>query len=219
MAGGIHLAQEATGTERRTPSGSGNVSSGAILIVDSHESARASIASVLERLGIPIAVTSTGEEAVELAERERPAAVITEVLLPSICGYELCRVLKDRFGPSLPVIFLSRLRTHPADRVAGLLLGADDYLVQPVHPDELLVRVNRCLQTRQQGGGALAQLTNREEEVLHLLTEGLHQTEIAARLVITPRTVAKHVEHILHKLGVHTRTQAVALALRERATA
>jgi DNA-binding NarL/FixJ family response regulator len=51
------------------------------------------------------------------------------------------------------------------------------------------------------------------------LTEGLHQTEIAARLVITPRTVAKHVEHILHKLGVHTRTQAVALALRERATA
>jgi DNA-binding NarL/FixJ family response regulator len=174
---------------------------------------------VLERLGVPVVAASTGEEALELAERERPTAVITEVLLPTISGYEVCRVLKDRYGASLPVIFVSRLRTHPADRVAGLLLGADDYLVQPVQPDELLVRVRRCLQAPAQGTSTLSQLTYREEEVLQLLTDGLHQAEIAERLVITQRTVAKHVEHILHKLGVHTRAQAVAVALRRRLTA
>jgi DNA-binding NarL/FixJ family response regulator len=61
-----------------------------------------------------------------------------------------------------------------------------------------------------------AGLTLREQEVLGLLADGLQQSEIATRLVITPRTVAKHVEHVLRKLGVHTRTQAVALALRDK---
>jgi DNA-binding NarL/FixJ family response regulator len=194
-------------------------SSGPILVVDSHASTRASIASVLEHLHVPVVAAATGEQALAIAEQERPAAVVTEVLLPSICGYELCRVLKDRYGAGLPVIFVSRLRTHAADRVAGLLLGADDYLVQPIQPDELLVRVRRCLPTQHHGDIALADLTRREQEVLQLLTDGLDQAEIAERLFITQRTVAKHVEHILPKLGVHTRAQAVAVALRNHAAA
>jgi DNA-binding NarL/FixJ family response regulator len=184
--------------------------------VDADPTARAAIASALERLDLPVFEVATGEQAIEVAELERPAVVVTEVLLPNISGYELCRVLKERHGDELPVIFLSRLRTHPADRVAGLLLGADDYLIQPVHPDELLVRVRRLVRTPRQTSVSLAGLTLREQEVLGLLTDGLHQAEIAARLLITPRTVAKHVEHILHKLDVHTRAQAVALALRDQ---
>ena len=58
-------------------------------------------------------------------------------------------------------------------------------------------------------------LTKREIDVLSLLAEGLTQAEIAEKLVISPRTVGKHIEHTLAKLGVHSRTQAVALALRE----
>jgi len=189
---------------------------GPILIVDDDEGDRAALAQALRRLGWPVVEAVTGEQAIEIAEQERPAAVVTEVLLPAISGYELCHALKDRHGAGMPVIFVSALRTHPADRVAGLMIGADDYLAKPVHPDELLVRVRRLIEPAQPGSLARARLTVREQEVLQLLTDGLHQAEIAARLVITPRTVAKHVEHILYKLGVHTRTQAVALALRDQ---
>jgi DNA-binding CsgD family transcriptional regulator len=80
---------------------------------------------------------------------------------------------------------------------------------------ELVVRVRRLLGVAALGGFAGADhLTPRERDVLALLTEGLSQVEIAARLFITERTVAKHIEHILAKLGVHTRAQAVARALR-----
>lgn len=186
-----------------------------ILIVDDDRTDRVAVASALGRLCRPLIEAATGELAIELAQRERPAAVITEVLLPTISGYEVCRALKDRYGSGLPVIFVSGLRTHPADRFAGLLIGADDYLVKPIHPDELVVRVRRLMEKSEGSNVDRAGLTRREQEVLELLAVGMHQAEIAQRLVITQRTVAKHVEHILHKLGVHTRAQAVAVALRE----
>jgi two-component system nitrate/nitrite response regulator NarL len=203
-------------TDRETPLAPTNASTsiGPILLVDD-DGPRAVLVQALEHLGWPLAEARTGERAIEIAELQRPAAVVAEVLLPGISGYELCRVLKDRYGTGLPVIFVSTRRTHSADRVAGLLVGADDYLVQPVHPDELLVRVRRLIEATQPRSVARARLTLREQEVLQLLSDGLHQAEIAARLVITSRTVAKHLEHILYKLGVHTRAQAVAVALRD----
>ncbi|MFL5842445.1 MAG: response regulator [Thermoleophilaceae bacterium] len=205
-------------TDAGTPAAPDNASAsvGPVLVVHDDDGERAALVHALAHLGWRLAEAASGERAIELAGRERPAAVITEVFLPGVSGYELCRVLKDRYGAGMPVIFVSGRRTHPADRVAGLLIGADDYLVTPVHPDELLERVRRLIEPSGRRRVARARLTLREEEVLELLTEGLHQTEIAARLVITPRTVAKHVEHILHKLGVHTRAQAVAVALRDQ---
>jgi DNA-binding NarL/FixJ family response regulator len=193
--------------------GFGPPSAGCVVIVDEDGEARAAVIDALGRLGRPLFVAATGEDALEVAERERPAAVITEVLLPAMSGYELCRALKERYG-DLPVIFVSGQRTHVADRVAGLLIGADEYLVKPVHPDELRVRVERLITRSEAPHEPHSCLTPREVEVLELLTEGFHQAAIAERLVIAPRTVGKHVEHILAKLGVQTRTQAVALALR-----
>jgi DNA-binding NarL/FixJ family response regulator len=105
--------------------------------------------------------------------------------------------------------------------VAGLLLGADDYLVKPFEADELLARLRRSLRRhkvlrafRNGAPSPLAALTVRESEVLALLAEGLTQAEIATRLVLSPRTVGTHIQHILSKLEVHNRAQAVALALR-----
>jgi DNA-binding NarL/FixJ family response regulator len=166
----------------------------------------------LESAGYATRGTSSGEKALRLLTDQRPTAAVIEVLVPGICGYELCRLIRERHGRDVPVFLTSARRTEPADRAAALLLGADDLLAKPVRSDELLARVGRAVPSPAPAGAA--RLTRREREVMELLAEGLSEEAIAGRLVIAPRTVAKHVEHILGKLGVHSRAQAVAVALR-----
>jgi DNA-binding NarL/FixJ family response regulator len=186
-----------------------------ILVADDDPDSRRVIAEGLSRAGHATALAADGDEALAMAAHDRPALVITEVLLPGASGYEVCHTVKDWYGAQVPVILMSDRRTEPADRVAGLLIGADDYVAKPVLAAELIVRVRRLLGVPQAGVySRVDMLTPRERDVMVLLTEGLSQVEIADRLVITPRTVAKHIEHILRKLHVHTRAQAVALALR-----
>jgi two-component system nitrate/nitrite response regulator NarL len=185
-----------------------------ILIVDGDHLSRGLMSRVLKRVGYITCEAETGEEALATAKRARPALVVLEVLLPGVSGFEVCRELKDEFGEALPIIFVSGTRTDSGDRVAGLLVGGDDYLVKPFDPNELLARVRRLLPARLAGGETTRKLTRRELEVLSLLVEGLNQPEIAEKLFISPKTVGKHIEHILAKLGVHNRAQAVALAVR-----
>ena len=186
-----------------------------ILIVDDDVESRALIARLLRRLGYSTHELATGEGALEAAQRERPALVLLEVRLPDTSGYEVCRELRDEFGETLPIVFLSRDRAERSDQVAGLLVGADDYVVKPFAPDELLARVRRLLaRSKAPASPVVAGLTKREHEVLSLLAEGFPQAEIASRLSVSPKTVAKHIEHVLSKLGVHSRTEAVAFALR-----
>jgi two-component system nitrate/nitrite response regulator NarL len=186
-----------------------------ILIVDDDRQSRLLISRVLKRAGYSTYVAQTGEEALATAKLERPALVIVEALLPGVSGYEVCRELKDEFGETLPIVFVSGNRTEPGDRVAGLLVGGNDYLVKPFDPNELLARVRRLLSAALVGGGTAHKLTQRELDVLSFLVGGLSQSEIAEKLFISPKTVAKHIEHILAKLGVHSRAQAVAVAVRD----
>jgi len=186
-----------------------------ILIADNDRQSRMLISHALNRAGYTTYLAKTGEEVLAAAKRERPALVIVEPLLPGVSGYEVCRELKDEFGETLPIIFVSRNRTEPGDRVAGLLVGGDDYLVKPLDPNELLARVRRLLPAALAGERTARGLTRRELDVLSLLVDGLSQPEIAAKLFVTPKTVGKHIEHILAKLGVHSRAQAVAVAVRD----
>jgi two-component system, NarL family, nitrate/nitrite response regulator NarL len=186
-----------------------------ILIVDDDPHSRTLISLVLKRAGYTTCEAETGEEALAEAKRTRPALVVLETLLPGVSGYEVCRELKDEFGEALPIVFVSGTRTESSDRVAGLLVGGNDYLVKPFDPNELLARVRRLLPASLTGPETARKLTRREIEVLLLLVEGLSQSEIAEKLFISPKTVGKHLEHILAKLGVHSRAQAVALAVRD----
>jgi two-component system, NarL family, nitrate/nitrite response regulator NarL len=186
-----------------------------ILIVDGDRHSRTLMSGVLKRVGYTTYEAETGEEALAVAKGERPALVVLEVLLQGVSGYQVCRELKDEFGEALPIVFVSGTRTEPGDRVAGLLVGGDDYLVKPFDPNELLARVRRLLPAPLADGRTARKLTRRELEVLSLLVDGLSQSEMAEKLFISPKTVGKHIEHILAKLGVHNRAQAVALAVRD----
>jgi DNA-binding NarL/FixJ family response regulator len=190
-------------------------------VVDDNDLFRTWAREVLERAGFDVAEAADADGTFESVERTRPHLVLLDVRLSVTSGYEIHRELSDRYAGSIPVIFISGERTEPYDRAAGLLLGADDYLVKPVDPDELVNRVRRSLRWRRNGNGHVpaasepfAELTAREREVLSLLASGMSTTQIATELVITPRTTGTHIQHILGKLGVHNRAQAVAVAHR-----
>lgn len=184
-----------------------------VLVVDDDAPTRAFVADVLGAVGIATRLAASGQEAIELAREERPSAVLLDISMPGISGYETCHQMRQLYGPSLPIVFVSGERVEAYDRAAGLLLGADDYLLKPLSEDELLARM-RTLIARAEAEAV--PLTPREREVINLLAEGLSGREIAERLVIAPSTAAKHIEHVVGKLGVRSRSQAIAKAYRLR---
>ena len=179
----------------------GNGSCGhSILVADGDADCRALVSELFGRVGLFTREASSGYEALELAESSRPSLVLLDVELPGMSGYETCRELRNLYGETLPLILLSGTRVEALDRIAGLLIGADDYIVKPFDPGELLARARLLL--RRNGNGqehrnghspSLDSLTPREREVLDLLAEGRSQDEIAQELFITPKTVATHI--------------------------
>ena len=198
-----------------------NDAGGGILVVDDDEGFRSFVGDLFEGIGYATRELSSGAEVLAAVDEAVPEAIVLDIQLPGLNGYEICRELRKRYGDSIAIIFISGERTEPLDRAGGLLIGADDYLVKPVDPGELIARVIRLLDRTPSNGdaaspnGKLESLTQRENEVLDLLAEGLTQEEIADRLVISPKTAATHIQRILSKLGVRSRAQAVALVLRE----
>ena len=191
---------------------------GPVLVVEDDARQRTLLRELLQRIGLEVVEAEDGESALRSAARQPPSLVLLDVRLPIVGGYEVCHELRERYGDELPIVFVSGARVESEDRAAGIMLGADDYITKPFDPDELLARVRRLLRN---GRGAIDrsrrrtpfdELTPRELEVLELMAAGLEQAEIARRLVISPRTVGTHIQHILEKLDVRSRAQAVALA-------
>jgi DNA-binding NarL/FixJ family response regulator len=185
-----------------------------VLIADNDDSARILLSRILRNAGYEPLEAAGGEEALDLARLHNPAAAVLEIPLDVLSGYEVCSALKVEFGAGFPVIFLTGSRTEPYDRVGGLLLGADDYMTKPYVPGELLVRLRNLLHRRADAKAARFshRLTRREHEVLALMAEGLQQRDMAHRLVVSPKTIASHVENVLRKLGAHSQAQAIAIA-------
>ena len=165
-------------------------------------------------------IAASGEEALKIAKEETPLVVLLDIQLPDLNGYEVCGALRDRLGQTAAIAFVSGARTEPIDISSGLLLGADDYIVKPFEPSELLARVGALMRRVTEKDRRMTvepgNLTSRELEILGLLADGLSQGDIAERLCISPKTVGTHFEHILGKLGVHSRAQAVAAAYRHQ---
>jgi DNA-binding NarL/FixJ family response regulator len=202
------------GFSRKRPGG-GMSDFSTVLVVESDEVTRRLVTAEVARLGFACSAADSSETALAAVEDE-PVLAIVAVELPGLNGLGLLHALHERFE-DLPIILISSKHADPVGRAAGLMLGADDYLVKPLDPAELAARMRRSLRRsdRPLGNYHIGDLSPREREILLLLAEGKTEAEIAAALVLSPKTVATHIQNMLRKLGVHSRTQAVVAAYRE----
>lgn len=122
----------------------------AILIVEDEPSIAEVVSLYLKRAGYQVAVAANGQAALDALGRRLPDLVILDIMLPQVDGFSVARWLRDR--SDVPIIMLTA-RREEVDRIAGLELGADDYVVKPFSPQELVSRVRAVLR-RTRGGAA-----------------------------------------------------------------
>jgi two-component system response regulator RegX3 len=120
-----------------------------ILLVEDEESITTPLVEALRREGFDTAVSATAGESLALADRVKPDLVLLDVMLPDGSGFDVCRELRAR--SRVPIIMLTA-RGEEADRVAGLELGADDYVVKPFSARELVARVRAVLRRVAEAG-------------------------------------------------------------------
>jgi DNA-binding NarL/FixJ family response regulator len=207
-----------------------------IVVADDHQVVRTGFAELLgTQPDFTVSGTARdGAEAVELCRQTRPDVILMDVRMPVMDGIEATRQLTASGGDAPRVLILT---TFDLDEYVydALRAGASGFLLKDVTAERLFdaVRVVAAGEallapavTRRlisefakqrprppaPSPAALAVLTRRETQVLRLVAEGLSNTEIAARLVVTDETVKTHVSRILSKLGLRDRTQAVVTA-------
>ncbi|MCH8115785.1 MAG: response regulator transcription factor [Chloroflexi bacterium] len=205
-----------------------------VLIVDDHDIVRAGIRMLLDAQPdmAVIGEASDGKEAIEMAGSMKPDVVLMDISMPGTTGIEATRAIK-KANSRIEIVGLTM---HAEDRYFFQLLqaGASGYVVKGAAPRELLEAVRAASRgeayihpslqrkligdyvSRTEGSdqaSMLADLTERELEVLRLIVDGLTSREIAESLVISPNTVERHRQNIMSKLGLHNRAELVRYAI------
>jgi DNA-binding NarL/FixJ family response regulator len=202
-----------------------------VLIVDDQPLARAGFKAVLEATGAieVVAEAQDGEQALELARRHDPDVVLMDVRMPGMDGIEATRrmprqkvLILTTFGLDDYIIEALRagasgflLKDAPVDELIRAVrsVAAGDAQLSPAVTRRLLDQVARRLPAAvERDTEGLAQLTEREREVLRLLSAGMSNAEIANALVVSEPTVKTHVSSVLQKLRLRDRVQAVIYA-------
>jgi len=202
-----------------------------VLVVDDHAMVRRGLATFLKVFDdLELAgEAASGQAAVQLCVQLKPDVVLMDMVMPDMDGASATRLIR-RQSELIQVIALTSF-TEEILVQSALQAGAIGYLLKDVSADELAQAIRAAHAGRATLSPEAAQalvhaagqppkpgldLTERERAVLALMVEGLNNTQIAARLTVSPSTVKSHVSSILSKLGVASRTEAVTLALRNR---
>ena len=206
-----------------------------VLLVDDHRTFAEALAVAfrLEK-DLAVRVVSTGTEAVAAAGREPPDVVLMNIEVPGLGGVETIRRLRESH-PAAQVIVLSG---HEEDlfKARAVEAGAVGYvskftpvddipeMVRRVHRGEHVIdrqeaaRLLRVLRRRRHQESTerqrVGRLTERQQQILQMMADGASPKEIAARLNLSPYTLRTHVQNILTRLSVHTKTEAMAMAIR-----
>ncbi len=114
-----------------------------ILLVDDEPNIIELAQLYLEREGYRIITASNGKAALDAVEKQRPALMVLDVMMPEVDGLEVCRTLRGKKDPV--AILMLTARDEDIDKILGLELGADDYLTKPFNPRELVARVKAVL--------------------------------------------------------------------------
>jgi len=114
-----------------------------LLLVDDEENLRSMLEAALRHVGFEVHPAATGREALDTVAAVRPDLIVLDVMLPDLDGFEVCRRLRTE-GSRTPILFLTA-RDGTEDKVRGLTLGGDDYLVKPFSLEELVARINAVL--------------------------------------------------------------------------
>jgi NarL family two-component system response regulator LiaR len=201
-----------------------------VLLVDDHVVVRSGLAAVLSSLDdMQLAgEAGNGQEAIRLCEKVKPDVVLMDLVMPVMDGVAATRTIHERW-PDIKIITLTSFGDK--DLVEGALkAGALSYLIKSISALELATAIRGAMAGKSSLSPEAAQvlmqnlkepettftLTEREHEILSLMVSGLGNNEIAERLIVSRSTVKFHVSNILSKLGVTSRTEAVALALRNK---
>jgi len=208
-----------------------------ILVVDDDATLRMALTRYLEKRGYLVQGVASGVEALTTFEQDPPDLVVSDVMMPQMDGFEFCRRLRaTRSGQLIPFIFLSS-RGEVEDRIQGHTIGADDYLIKPFEPRELLAKIEAQLERTRRIHSEIVRLmqkaaeatsplptdtsapapgplpfTPAEEKVFWEVIQGYTNKQIGDRLFVSPRTVQTHLSNILSKLQLENRSQLVRFA-------
>ena len=202
------------------------MSSARVLLADPDPAARADLRRLLETHGLIVAgEAADGSHALCLADKLRPDVLLAETELPGLTTTEVTRRLREQPVP-IPVLVLSARLDAPLVPVL-LQAGVAGYLTREEPPERIAAaalgvaqgekrwfspRVVERLRSLRPASAPTPSLSPRERDVLGLFAWGLEGKQIADELNMAPATAKLHVEHILKKLGAHTRAHAVAIA-------
>ena len=200
-----------------------------VMLVDDHMMVRRGLATILQVFDDLelVGEAADGAAAIQLCASLLPDVILMDIVMPDIDGVMVTRAIRQRF-PTVQVIALTSFKEEGLVQNA-LQAGAIGYLLKDVTAEELAQAIRAAHAGRStlspEASQALVHaatqpppsghdLTDREMDVLALMIEGLNNTEIAEKLFVSPSTIKSHVSHILAKLDVSSRTEAVAVAVR-----
>ncbi|MGY6529434.1 MAG: response regulator transcription factor [Cyanobacterium sp.] len=201
-----------------------------LLLIDDDPNLILLVKDYLEFNGYQVWIASQGREALSILEKEIPDLIICDVMMPEMDGYTFVEEIRQNpQWNQIPIIFLSA-KTQTQDRIKGLNLGADVYLVKPFEPEELVAQVKSTLNYSQRlinsyGAGndtkriqvpKSVELTPTETRVVSLVSQGLSNREISIELGVSQRTIESHVSNMLNKTGLHNRTELSRWAIQSQ---